>query len=52
MAVWLFLSLGAERSVAPFFFFRSRRLEQTEKKLVSEGRKIKLQRKEERTGGR
>jgi hypothetical protein len=50
VAVWLFPSLGVQCSVASFF--RSRRLERTEKKLVSKGRKIKLQRKEERKGGR
>lgn len=32
-------------------FFRSRRVRRTEKKLVSKGRKIRLQRKEEERGG-
>lgn len=33
------------------FFFRSRILWRTEKKLVSKGRKIRLQRKEDETWG-
>jgi len=46
------VALPLGQSVLLLLFFRSRRLERTEKKLVSEGRKIKLQRKEERKGGR